>query len=313
MSQQPSRNIAASVRQRLLNLAQSQREDFQGVLTRYALERLLYRLYQSDHRDRFILKGAVLFMLWSNEPHRATRDLDLLCHGDNEIAHLEQVFQEICQTQVEDDGLDFKSETVQGRKIKEDQEYEGVRIKLNTFLTGTSTRLNLQIDVGFGDAVTPQIRVAELPTILREFPAPTLKTYPPETVIAEKFQAMVALGIANSRMKDFYDIWYLCQNFRFEGITMSRAIKSTFDRRRTPLPSEPPLALTTEFSKDVSKQAQWKAFIRKGKLKISEEKLEEIIAVLQRFLMPPAQAANQGKEFELIWLPKGSWQPNEFN
>ena len=280
MSQNQPRNIAASVRQRLRNLAQERQEDFQNILTRYALERFLYRLNQSKHQDKFILKGAMLFTLWSNEPHRATRDLDLLCHGDNTVKHLEQVFQEICQTQVEDDGLDFKAETVQGKQIKEDQEYEGVRIKLNAFLTGTSTRLDLQIDIGFGDAVTPQVRVAAFPIILEGFPAPSLKTYPPETVIAEKFQAMVALGIANSRMKDFYDIWYLCQNFRFEGVTLSQAIKATFDRRRTPLPKEPPLALTAEFSEDAAKQAQWKAFIRKGKLKTSKETLSEIIAVL---------------------------------
>jgi predicted nucleotidyltransferase component of viral defense system len=310
MSQNQPRNIAASVQQRLRNLAQAQQEDFQGILTRYALERFLYRLHQSDHRDRFILKGAMLFTLWSNEPHRATRDLDLLCHGDNAIAPLEQVFQEICQTQVEDDGLDFKAETVQGKQIKEDQEYEGVRIKLNASLTGTSTRLNLQIDIGFGDAVTPQVRVAAFPTILEGFPAPSLKTYPPETVIAEKFQAMVSLGIANSRMKDFYDIWYLCQNFRFEGIILSRAIKATFDRRRTPLPAESPLALTLEFSEDAAKQTQWKAFIRKSKLKTSEETLSEIIAVLQDFLMPPTQAATQGKAFELIWPSSGPWQPD---
>jgi predicted nucleotidyltransferase component of viral defense system len=310
MSQNPAHNIAASVRQRLRNLAQAQQEDFQGILTRYALERFLYRLHQSDHRDRFILKGAMLFTLWSSEPHRATRDLDLLCNGDNAIAHLEQVFQEICETQVEDDGLDFKAETVQGKQIKENQEYEGVRIKLNAFLTGTSTRLDLQIDIGFGDAVTPQVRVAEFPTILDGFPAPSLKTYPPETVIAEKFQAMVALGIANSRMKDFYDVWYLCQNFRFEGVTLSQAIQATFDRRRTPLPAKPPLALTGEFSEDAAKQAQWKAFIQKGKLKTSEETLGEVITVLKDFLMPPTQATTQGKELELIWLPTGPWQPD---
>jgi predicted nucleotidyltransferase component of viral defense system len=311
MSQRQPRNLAASVRQRLQNFAQAQREDFQGVLTRYALERFLYRLDQSEHRERFILKGALLFTLWGNEPHRATRDLDLLCQGDNAIAHLEQVFQEICRTQVEDDGLDFKPETIQGEQIKEDQEYEGVRIKLNAYLTGTSTRIDLQIDIGFGDAVTPQIRVAEFPTILAEFPAPSLKIYPPETVIAEKFQAMVSLGIANSRMKDFYDIWYLCQNFKFEGVTLSQAIKATFDRRRTPLPTDPPLALTSEFSEDAAKQTQWKAFIRKGKLKTDEKTLGEVVAVLQDFLMPPTQAVVQGREFQLIWQPGGSWQTED--
>ncbi|MGB8699390.1 MAG: nucleotidyl transferase AbiEii/AbiGii toxin family protein [Thermosynechococcaceae cyanobacterium] len=311
MSQEPPQNLAASVRQRLLNVAQAQQEDFQNVLTRYALERCLYRLDQSEHRDRFVLKGALLFTLWGNAPHRPTRDLDLLCQGNNAITHLEQVFREICQTPVQDDGLDFKAESVRGQQIKEAQEYEGVRIKLNTFLTGTPTRIDLQVDIGFGDTVTPQAKVAQFPTILAGFPAPSLKTYPAETVIAEKFQAMAILGIANSRMKDFYDIWYLSQHFEFDGIALGQAIQATFDRRRTPLPEKLPLALSAEFSEDAAKQAQWNAFIRKAKLKAGQTSLGEVIAVLRDFLMPPVQAVRHGRRFELIWQPGGFWQPTK--
>jgi predicted nucleotidyltransferase component of viral defense system len=308
MTRKQPHNIAASVRQRLLNLSQTRQEEFQNVLTRYAIERFLYRLYQSEYQDKFILKGAMLFTIWSNEPHRATRDLDLLCMGDNSIDYLEHVFRDICSVQVEADGLDFRAETIQGDRIREDQEYEGVRIKLNAFLTGTATRMDIQVDIGFGDAVTPQAKIGEFPTILEGFPVPSLKSYPPETVISEKFQAMVALGIANSRMKDFYDIWYLCQHFRFEGKIVSQAIKATFDRRRTRVPVTLPLALTADFSEDAIKKKQWKAFIHRGKLKISQESLEAVIAVLQFFLIPPTEAITQEIEFDLIWNPGGPWE-----
>jgi predicted nucleotidyltransferase component of viral defense system len=303
-----SQNIAASVRQKLLNLANAQQEDFQGILTRYTLERLLYRLSQSKHRDRFILKGAMLFTLWSDEPHRATRDLDLLGKGDNSIPHLEQVFQDICSVPVEEDGLHFRAETVKGEQIKGDKEYPGMRIKLNSVLTGTNTRIAIQVDIGFGDAIFPAIQEAQFPVILAGFPAPLLNTYPRETVIAEKFQAMVLLGIANTRMKDFYDVWYLCQNFTFEGKLLSQSIKATFVRRKTDLPTSLPLALTAEFFEDMAKQAQWKAFIRKGKFSDRQEKLASVTTQLQAFLMPPTIAIAQEEIFDYEWSPSGPWQ-----
>lgn len=308
MNPNGTRNIAASVRQRLLNFARAQQEEFQGVLTRYALERLLYRLSKSKHSGRFTLKGAMLFTIWFNEPHRATRDLDLLCSGDNTVSHLEQVFREICCVQVEDDGLDFKKETVRGEQIKEDQEYQGVRIKLNAFLSGTLTRIGIQVDIGFGDAITPKAEEARFPTILKDFPAPHLQTYPPATVVAEKFQAMVALGIANSRMKDFYDLCYLAQKFSFQGEVFSLAIKATFDRRKTSLPKELPLALTPEFFEDSSKQAQWKAFLRKGKLRADKKTFNEVALLLKNFLMPPTLAAAHGQTFKKKWSSSGPWQ-----
>lgn len=303
------RNVAASVRQRLKNLATQQREEFQAILTRYALERLLYRLSRAGYRDTFILKGALLFSVWSEEPHRATRDVDLLGRGDNTISHLEQIFREICRGQVEEDGLEFNEDTVRCQKIKEDQEYEGVRINLQAFLTGTRTRIELQIDIGFGDAITPAPLDLEFPTLL-DFPSPEVRTYPRETVVAEKFQAMVMLGMANSRMKDFYDLWFLSQKFEFEGKVLSQAIKATFERRRTPLPKAPPLALTSEFSEEATKVTQWNAFQRKGKLKTEGKTLSEVVAILQDFLMPPSLAVSQGDPFEQIWFPAGTWQKN---
>jgi predicted nucleotidyltransferase component of viral defense system len=291
------RNLAASVRQRLLNLAQTQKEDFNLVLTRYGIERLLYRLERSAAGERFILKGAMLFVLWSKTPHRATKDVDLLCRGDNSIAEIEAIFRAVCEVDVIADGLFFDPATVKGEVIKAEREYPGVRIRLTAFIAGTPTRINLQIDVGFGDIVTPAPQLMSLPALLADLPVPQLYAYNRETVIAEKFEAMVLLGIGNTRMKDFYDLWYLSQHFTFEGIALSRAIAATFERRRTPIPTNTPLALTSEFANDETKQRQWLAFVRKGKLNDEGLVLNQICAILHDFLMPLTIAIGEGVEF----------------
>jgi Nucleotidyl transferase AbiEii toxin, Type IV TA system len=301
------RHLAASVRQRLLNLAQAQREDFNLVLTRYGIERLLYRLERSAAGERFILKGAMLFILWSNTPHRTTKDVDLLCRGDNSIEEIEAVFRSVCQMDVVPDGLEFDLTTVKGELIKADREYPGVRIRLTAFIAGTPTRINLQIDVGFGDIVTPAPQLMSLPALLADLPAPQLFTYNRETVIAEKFEAMVLLGIGNTRMKDFYDLWYLSQHFTFEGSLLGRAIAATFERRRTPIPTDTPLALTSEFADDETKQRQWVAFVRKGKLNEEGLLLSQIGAILHNFLMPPTIAIVEGVEFNRVWSSDLGW------
>jgi predicted nucleotidyltransferase component of viral defense system len=301
------RNLAASVRQRLLNLAQAQKEDFNLVLTRYGIERLLYRLERSAAGERFILKGAMLFVLWSDTPHRATKDVDLLCRGDNSIAEIEAIFRVVCQVDVVPDGLEFDMTTVKGESIKADREYPGVRIRLTAFIAGTPTRINLQIDVGFGDIVTPAPQLMSLPALLADLPAPQLYAYNRETVIAEKFEAMVLLGIGNTRMKDFYDLWYLSQHFTFEGDLLGRAIAATFDRRRTPIPTDTPLALTSEFADDEIKQRQWGAFVRKGKLNDDGLVLSQIRSILHDFLMPPIIAIDEGVEFDLVWSSDRGW------
>jgi predicted nucleotidyltransferase component of viral defense system len=301
------RNLAASVRQRLLNLAQAQKEDFNLVLTRYGIERLLYRLHCSAVGERFILKGAMLFVLWSDTPHRATKDVDLLCRGDNSITEIEAIFREVCEVDVVPDGLEFDRATVKGELIKADREYPGVRIRLTAFIAGTPTRINLQIDVGFGDIVTPAPQLMSLPALLADLPAPQLYAYNRETVIAEKFEAMVLLGIGNTRMKDFYDLWYLSQHFTFEGDLLGRAIAATFDRRRTPIPTDTPLALTSEFADDETKQRQWGAFVRKGKLNDDGLVLSQIRSILHDFLMPPIIAIDEGVEFDLVWSSDRGW------
>jgi predicted nucleotidyltransferase component of viral defense system len=301
------RNLAASVRQRLLNLAQAQKEDFNLVLTRYGIERLLYRLERSAAGERFILKGAMLFVLWSDTPHRATKDVDLLCRGDNSIAEIEAVFRSVCQVEVVPDGLEFDLTTVTGEVIKAEREYPSVRIRLTTFIAGTPTRINLQIDVGFGDIVTPAPQLMSLPALLADLPAPQLYAYNRETVIAEKFEAMVLLGIGNTRMKDFYDLWYLSQHFAFEGNLLSRAISATFERRRTLIPTDTPLALTSEFANDETKQRQWVAFVKKGRLRGESLVLNQIGAILHDFLMPPTIAIAKGVEFDRVWSSDIGW------
>jgi predicted nucleotidyltransferase component of viral defense system len=301
----PVKNMAASVRDRLLKLAHERGEDFQLVLIHYALERLLYRLSQSKYRERFVLKGAMLFSLWTGEPHRATSDLDLLGRGDNEIEALTEVFREICAVRVDDDGLEFKTDSIRGEQIRDSQEYVGVRLTFETHLA--AAHIPIQVDVGFGDAVSPAPETVEYP-ILLDLPAPRVLAYPREAVVAEKFQAMVALGIANSRMKDFYDLWMLARQFAFEGPKLSAAIRATFDRRQTPVPAEPPLAMTAMFHDDPTKQTQWSAFLQKGKLGTDAKDLGGVISFLHEFLMLPTVAAAGGKPFAMHWLAGGPWQ-----
>ena len=210
----PVRDQAASVRQRLLNRARKEGEDFQLLLTLYCIERFLYRLSLSEHSEQFVLKGAMLFLLWRERSYRPTRDLDLLGRGESSFAHLEGRFRSVCRTEVESDGVEFDPSSVRASEIREEQEYGGVRVAVAARLG--QARITLQIDIGFGDAITPKAQKVDFPSIL-DFPRARLLAYPRETVVAEKFQAMVVLGIANSRMKDFYDLWELASDFGFKG------------------------------------------------------------------------------------------------
>ncbi len=306
MNRSGPRNLGASVRQRLLNLARERSEAFDLVLTRYALERLLHRIGRSPWRTRFLLKGAMLYSLWYDAPYRATRDMDLLAFGEGDSAHLKEIFRSFCEIAVEDDGIVFLKESVRGSEIKKDSEYQGVRIQMTAILSGAV--IPLQVDVAIGDAVVPAPEEVRYPTIL-DLPAPQVLIYPRYTVVSEKFQAMVMLGIANSRMKDFYDIWSLARDFDFDGLILSQAIAATFKRRRTALPTEAPLALTGSFSQDRAKATQWDAFIRKNRLLANKASLLDITAFLRDFLMPPVLSIQQGREFNLIWHASGPWKP----
>jgi predicted nucleotidyltransferase component of viral defense system len=282
------KNLSASVHQRLSNYAKTSNEDFNQLLVRFCNERFLYRLSRSEYNDRFLLKGASLFTLWFNVPHRPTRDIDLLGFGSSEIADIEKIFRDICAVESED-GLYFDSKSVKGADIKEGQEYQGVRITLLVLLG--KSRINLQIDIGFGDAVSPQAETVEFPTVL-DFPKPKLQAYPKETAVAEKFEAMVKLGLTNSRMKDFWDLDVLIREFEFDDETIKTAVAATFERRRTAFPNDLPVALTAEFYLDRTKQIQWQAFIRKNKLDGAKD-LEEIINSLKEFFSPIIESLNK--------------------
>ncbi len=301
-------NMAASVRSRLTTLAHIEGEEPEYLLTRYALERLLYRLGRSAYANTFILKGALLFVLWEGHPHRATRDLDLLGFGPHNVTHIEQVFKELCMLPVEDDGLTFLPDTVHARPIREQQEYGGVRVLLQAQL-GTA-RLRVQADVGFGDVVTPDAQTAMFPTLL-DLPAPQLRMYPRETVVAEKFEAMVRLGLANTRMKDFYDLLILERQFAFAGPTLAAAIRATFARRGTALPSlnQLPIALTDEFVNDATKQAEWQGFLKRSKLESSDSSLRTVVEQIRAFLLPLIAALATGAEFTPNWRPGDFWNP----
>ncbi len=305
MTAEPSRSLAQSIHQRLLNTARERKEDPNLVLIRYALERFLYRLGCSVHRDRFILKGAMLFAAWGGEPHRPTRDLDLLGIGDASDAALAAAFVEITRTQVEPDGLTFDSANISISEIREAQDYPGKRIKLPARLG--NTRLNLQIDVGFGDAVTPEPVEIDYPALL-DLPAPRVNAYPCETVVAEKLQVLVAFDMAISRMKDFYDLWVISKQFRFKGALLSQALEATFERRGTTIPTGTPTALTDEFAADRAKQTQWTTFLKRSGLTDAPARLSTIVQELRKFLLEPLQAAARKGTFPKSWDHGGPWR-----
>jgi predicted nucleotidyltransferase component of viral defense system len=297
-------NLPASIRQRLLNLSRDRGEDFNLTLTRYGIERLLYRLSQSERADHFVLKGALLLSLWTDRLQRPTRDLDLLGYGDSSQEALTQLFREICLADVQADGLTFHPDTVRVTEIREDQEYGGQRVLMTATLG--KARINLQVDIGFGDVITPATVDVEYPSLLG-LPSARLRAYPRETVTAEKLEAMVALGMANSRMKDFYDVWMMSRELDFNGRTLARAIRATFHRRRSELRHTAPTAFTEEFAGDPDKRAQWSAFLSRNPLDAGSMDLTQIIRQISLFLMPPMIAAANERELEKTWPAGGPW------
>jgi predicted nucleotidyltransferase component of viral defense system len=308
MSKEKPSNVAASVRQRLLNIIRETGDDANLIWSRYATERLLYRLSVSEYAGDFVLKGALLFMVWTGQPYRPTVDLDLLGHGEDSSERVEEVFRNVCRVDAEPDGLLFGPETVKAGLIRKDQEYQGQRVTLVAFLG--KARIPLQVDIGFGDVVTPRAEEIAYPTLL-DFPAPRIRACPRETVVAEKLQTMVVLGIANSRMKDFYDVFVLARDFAFDGATLVQAIKATFQRRKTKIPVERPLALTEEFGRDSTKTVQWNAFIRKSGLEQKVPDFLEVLSQLRKFLLPLLKVGSGQGPFLSFWDAGGPWKFEE--
>jgi hypothetical protein len=297
-------NLGASVRSRLLNYAREKNQDFNLVLTRYAIERLLYRISISKHADQFLLKGALLFDLWFDIPHRPTRDADFLGFGSAELPVIENSFKDICAIQSQD-GIMFQADTVRAVDIRKEANYSGARVTLLGLIDGA--RCQMQVDIGFGDAVTPGPEEAEYPVILEGFETPKLRVYPRYTVVAEKFEALSSLGIANSRMKDYFDLWVLVHFTDFDGEILRQAVWATFDRRKTPLSNQAPFGLTQSFAQDPQKQMQWQGFLRKNKLDALA--LDDVVSVLSVFMLPVAQAASLNKAFPFRWQAGGIWWP----
>ncbi len=299
------KNIEASVRARLLNRAKETRRPFAEVFQYYGMERFLYRLSKSKHAGTFILKGALMFKAWQVPEMRTTRDIDFLGRFDNETAKLEGMIKEICVTKVPADGLSFDPATVKGERIKEDADYEGLRVKFRGFLG--KARIPMQVDIGFGDVIFPKAEAIDYPVML-DFPKPRLKGYTVASVVAEKFEAMVKLGLLNSRMKDFFDIWLMTRQFDFKGEDLAQAIRRTFEHRKTGLPVEPPFFAEEIYDKSSDRQTLWSAFLRKTEIKHAPEHLREVARAIEAFLEEPVAFINGQKKTGGDWKAPGPWQ-----
>lgn len=304
------KNRAASERQRLLNLARERGEEFQILLSEFALERILDRLSRSRYAGEFILKGASLIRIWSAERHRATWDLDLLGRTASSPEEMTEIVREVLSVPAED-GLEFDLATVAAEEIMAGREAVGVRLTLQAVLT--SARIPVQIDVGFGDVVVPPPEESEYPTLLEHTP-PKLLMYPPEAVVAEKFQAMVRLGMANSRLKDIYDVYSIASGMAFDGLRLVAAIRATFEGRGLEIPGasgEEPIVFSRRFLEAPQRAGQWRAFLRRSRLDAAPESIDELMELIRGFLMPPCQALIAGEEFSSQWPPGGLWKEPE--
>ena len=298
-------NVPHSVHERLLNLARRDGRPFNEIEHYYAIERFLYRLGRSRHAERFVLKGALMLRAWGGRVARATRDIDLLGKKHGSVDSVISIIRECLRIEAPEDGVQFDPRSVEGEEIRLSTTYRGVRAHLQGRL-GTS-RLRLQIDVGFGDRIVPAASWIEYPELL-DFGKPRLLGYPPETTVAEKYHAMVVLEAANTRMKDFYDVAFLAKGLAFEGVTLATAIRSTFASRATPIPPAPPLALTPTFYDNAVKKTQWAAFLRKSRLEVETLTLAETAQILREFLLPPTAALSATAPFKKKWLPGGPWK-----
>lgn len=299
-------NIAASIRARLLNRARTEGTEFQLFLDRYACERFLYRLGESEARDRCVLKGASLLALWMDEPYRATRDVDLLAFEADDEEKIRSVMTTVCNVSCPEDGLVLDISTLNVSTIRDDQRYGGQRATLIALL-GTA-KCNIQVDFGFGDVVIPNPIEEHLPTLIEGVPPPVLQTYPKKAVIAEKFEAMIQLGSRNTRMKDFYDVWALSEIFPFDGALLREAVARCFERRNTPWTDTMPDALTSAFYSDPGRQELWGAYGRRGEvLSPPPSAFEEVGQRIQSFLGPVRDSILADEPFEMHWPAAGPW------
>jgi hypothetical protein len=299
------KNIAASVRARLLAGAKERKEDFNLTLQRYAAERFLYRLGASQHREQFVLKGAMLFALWGASFYRATRDVDLAGYTEDDPGKVISIVQEICAVVCPEDGVTFLPRSVRAEAIRDEGEYHGFRVRLEATLE--AARIALQIDIGLGDAVHPAPQDVRYPVLL-DAPAPNIRAYPHEAVVAEKFHTMVLHGDRNSRFKDFYDVYVLANRFPFDGPQLAGAVAATFERRHTPITSVQSTALSTEFFSNDARAAQWRTYLDRNALPGAPVDFTAVGATLTGFLGPVWTALSSSQDFPPHWEPGGMWR-----
>lgn len=299
-----STGLPRSVQTRLVSHARALGVDPNLVLARYATERLLYRLSRSRHSERFILKGALLLLVWLGETIRPTRDADLLGFGELDAAAIAATIAEICAIEVEPDGLTFDVSSIKVSSIRPEDAYGGQRVTLLARLG--PARLRVQIDVGIGDAVVPDPEWIDFPSLL-DLPRPRLRAYRPETAIAEKVHAMVALGSSNSRMRDFFDVYALAAHEPFAGDRLAAALRATFTRRRTVIPSELPLALTAAFAEVEGKSAQWAGYLQRNRLTSAPTDLAAVVSGVASFVGPVLAAVRDETPLNRHWPAGGPW------
>ena len=299
------RDLPASVAARLLNRAKQTGDVYQTLLTSFCFERFLYRLGKSEVRERFVLKGAMLLRLWSDQPYRATRDLDLLRKGDGSFEAIRADLRTICAVPVQPDAVSFDADAVEVESIRAEDEYAGTRATLPA-RCGTA-RLSLQIDMGLGDSVWPAPRPCAYPALL-DFPPPEVLAYPREAVVAEKLEALVVLGDRNSRIKDFVDLHHLASRFEFDRETLAEAVRRTFARRKTSIPVEPPIGLTPAYWDNPSRPAQVRAFARRAGIAIGNDPARDLSGVLSAFLLPVLDDVQRGIRRGGTWPPGGPWR-----
>lgn len=297
-------SIVDSVHQRLLNKAREAGRPFNEVLQYYAMEKFLLRMSKLPNAEDFVLKGALLLRATGISEIRPTRDIDVLKYGSSTIADIEEIFAECCRIEIEGDGLNFDPDSVEGEEIRAQEAYDGVRVKVRGNLG--NARLTIQIDLGFGDVITPGPLWVEYPTILDK-DRPRIRAYTLESSIAEKYQAMVNLDMANGRMKDFYDIYFLSEHQSFEGQHLQKAITETFERRDTDIPQDIPTGLTKRFYENEDKEGMWKAFIDKISDEQMPRELKEVVKRIRKFLWPVTEAINNGSNFTQTWGQQSEW------
>lgn len=298
------RDLGASVRQRLLNQSRAQNRPFQELLQYFAMERFLYRLAKSPHADRFILKGALLLTAWRAPASRPTMDIDLAGQTNNQLDHIREVVSAVCGVAVDPDGIEFNRDSIEVSRIKEDADYEGVRVLFHATLA--RARIPMQLDIGFGDVITPGPTEVEYPTML-DFPAPVLRAYPKETVVAEKLEALTALGLLNSRMKDYYDLSLVSRMYPFDGERLADAIIATFRHRRTRIEAEP-IGLTKAYCAEPARVIQWRAFVRRSRFGDEAFGLTHIVDEIRPFLLPILSKITANDRFTSHWKPGGPWE-----